>query len=79
LFLDTGLGKTICQLEWARQIPGEVLILAPVAVAPQTVREAKDKLGITINHSRDGSVTSKITITNYERLHLFDSWTRAAS
>lgn len=38
LFLDTGLGKTVCQLEWARHIPGKVLILAPVAVAPQTVR-----------------------------------------
>lgn len=73
LFLDTGLGKTICQLEWARQIPGEVLILAPVAVAPQTVREAKDHLGMDVHHSRDGSVHGKVTITNYERLHLFDA------
>lgn len=73
LFLDTGLGKTICQLEWARQIPGEVLILAPVAVAPQTVREAKDHLGMDVHHSRDGSVSGKVTITNYERLHLFDA------
>ena len=24
LFLDTGLGKTITQCEWARHIPGEV-------------------------------------------------------
>lgn len=73
LFLDTGLGKTICQLEWARQIPGEVMILAPVAVAPQTVREAKDHLGMDVHHSRDGSVRGKVTITNYERLHLFDA------
>jgi superfamily II DNA or RNA helicase len=73
LFLDTGLGKTICQLEWSRQIPGEVLILAPVAVAPQTVREAKDHLGMDVHHSRDGSVRGKVTITNYERLHLFDA------
>lgn len=73
LFLDTGLGKTICQLEWARQIPGEVLILAPVAVAPQTVREAKDHLGMDVHHSRDGSVRGKCTITNYERLHIFDA------
>lgn len=73
LFLDTGLGKTICQLEWARQIPGDVLILAPVAVAPQTVREAKEHLGMDVHHSRDGSVRSKVTITNYERLHLFDA------
>lgn len=40
LFLDSGLGKTVCQLEWARQVPGRVLILAPLAVAQQTVREA---------------------------------------
>jgi superfamily II DNA or RNA helicase len=73
LFLDTGLGKTICQLEWANQIPGEVLILAPVAVAPQTVREAKERLGFEIGHSRDGSVNHRVTITNYERLHLFDA------
>lgn len=72
MFLDTGLGKTICQIEWARQVPGKKLILAPVAVAPQTVREAKEKLGVEIGHSRDGSVEHEITITNYERLHLFD-------
>lgn len=72
LFLDTGLGKTLCQLEWARHVPGEVLILAPVAVAPQTVREAKEKLGMEIHHSRDGGVRGKLTITNYERMHLFD-------
>lgn len=74
LFLDTGLGKTVCQLEWARHIPGKVLILAPVAVAPQTVREGHEKLGLMINHSRDGSTDDRcpITITNYERLHLFD-------
>ncbi len=73
LFLDTGLGKTICQVEWARQIPGDKLILAPPAVAPQTVREAAQRLGVEIHHSRDGSVNGPITITNYERLHLFDA------
>lgn len=72
LFLDTGLGKTICQVEWARHIPGKVLILAPVAVAPQTVREAETRLGVKIHHSRDGEASGQITITNYERLHLFD-------
>lgn len=72
LFLDTGLGKTLCQLEWARRVPGKKLILAPVAVAPQTVREGREKLGIDVVHSRDGSTGPDITITNYERLHLFD-------
>ena len=72
LFLDTGLGKTICQLEWARHVPGKKLILAPLAVAEQTVREGKQRLGIDVYHSRDGSTSNGITITNYERLHLFD-------
>lgn len=72
LFLDTGLGKTRCQVVWANSIPGKKLILAPVAVAPQTVREAKS-IGVKIHHSRDGKAPSEITITNYERLHLFDA------
>lgn len=73
MFLDTGLGKTRCQLEWARHIPGKVLILAPLAVAAQTVREAKEALGMEIHHSRDGSIGEGVTIANYERLHLFDA------
>ena len=73
LFLDTGLGKTICQIEWAKHVPGRVLILAPVAVAPQTVREGREKLGVDIIHSRDGTIGQRITITNYERLHMFDT------
>lgn len=72
LFLDTGLGKTLCQLEWARHVPGKVLILAPVAVAPQTQRESRDRLGMDLCHSRDGKHDTKVVITNYERLHLFD-------
>jgi hypothetical protein len=71
-FLDTGLGKTIIQCEWARQVPGEVLIVAPLAVAFQTQKEAKDKLGMDITYSKDGTVTSKVTITNYERVENFD-------
>lgn len=48
IFADTGLGKTFMQLEWARHVAeqaGPVLILAPLAVAAQTVREAA-KFGI---------------------------------
>lgn len=73
LFLDTGLGKTICQLEWARHVPGRVLILAPLAVAKQTQREAQNRLGLDIEHSRDGTSKAQIVIANYERLHLFDA------
>jgi len=72
IFADCGLGKTPMQLEWARQVPGNVLILAPLAVTGQTVREGK-KFGIEVSHAHDKSeVTGKITITNYESLHKFD-------
>lgn len=73
MFLDTGLGKTICQLEWARHVPGRVLILAPLAVAKQTQREARERLGLDVEHSRDGTSKAKIVVANYERLHLFDA------
>lgn len=73
LFADTGLGKTAMQLEWARHVPVKrVIILAPLAVAAQTVAEGK-RLGIEVRECRDGSeVQDGITITNYERLHRFD-------
>jgi superfamily II DNA or RNA helicase len=72
-FVDTGLGKTIMQLEWSRHVPGRVIILAPLAVAKQTAREAKKLLGMDIDYIRDGSTgTNKVTITNYERAELFD-------
>jgi len=72
-FLDTGLGKTFLQLDWARHIPGEVLILAPLAVAQQTADEAGELLGMNVGVSRDGSVKERVTIANYERAHLFDT------
>ena len=72
LFCDCGLGKTPMQLEWAKHIPGRVLILAPLAVAQQTVREGK-KFGIPCEYARqqDGS-DAKIVIANYEMLEHFD-------
>ena len=72
IFADCGMGKTPMQLEWAKHIPGKVLILAPLAVSKQTMREA-DKFGIKgLTYSSNGEIDSKITITNYERLHHFD-------
>jgi hypothetical protein len=75
LFADTGLGKTLMELEWARQVVEHtnrpVLILTPLAVAPQTVREAA-KFGIEAHHAARGLAGSGINVTNYERLHLFD-------
>lgn len=70
IFADCGTGKTLMQLEWARQIPGKVLILAPLAVAQQTVREG-EKFGVTVVYSQK-PVDAQITITNYQQLHNFN-------
>lgn len=75
IYAECGLGKTPMQLTWAENIVRHtnknVLILAPLAVAAQTAREA-EKFGIECKVSRDGKIHSKITVTNYERLHYFD-------
>ena len=70
LFCDCGLGKTPMQLAWADQVPGRVLILAPLAVAQQTCREGQ-KFGIDVTYARH-SVDERITITNYEMLEHFN-------
>lgn len=77
LFAECGLGKTPMQLEWAHQVcqktHASVLILAPLAVAAQTVSEGK-KFGIFVNHAKEQSeVRHGINITNYERLDNFDA------
>lgn len=73
LFEDCGLGKSFQQIAWADQVPGRVLILAPLCVAEQTVGEGV-KLGIDLTYARGqaGGGESKIVITNYERLDNFD-------
>lgn len=72
IFADCGMGKTLMQLEWARQVPGDVIIFAPLAVAEQTIREGV-KFGINgIEYSDDGTKRGKITITNYERIDKFN-------
>lgn len=76
IFADTGLGKAHMQLRWAaatqRNAGGRVLILAPLAVARQTQREA-EKFGIegvaAVRHPDESD--APIIVTNYERLHLF--------
>lgn len=73
IFADCGLGKTIMQLTWADNIPGDVLILAPLAVTAQTVEEG-ERFGINVRYCRDmDEVDSGITITNYEMLKNFDT------
>ncbi len=74
LWADTGLGKTLMQIEWARLSGDRSLILAPLAVCAQTVREAA-KVGVSAAYARDDSEAQGpgLWVTNYERLHLFDA------
>ena len=80
LFCDCGVGKTPMQLQWAVNIPGPVLIVAPLAVSAQTVREGV-KFGVHVERAKcqDDCDYRKgnIWITNYERLHNFNpyNWT----
>jgi hypothetical protein len=77
IFSDCGTGKSFMQLTWVQNVVqktnGRILILTPLAVGQQTVREGA-KLGIEVYQSRDGSLPEgkKIIVTNYEKLHLFD-------
>lgn len=80
IFLDTGLGKTFQQLEWARLLGQNTLIIAPLSVARQTVREAK-KIDIEVRYVRSqNEITSnhKMWITNYEMIESFDFTTFGA-
>ena len=77
LFEDCGLGKTIQQLEWARQVSEytsmPVMILAPLAVSQQTVREgAKFGYQVTLCETQ-ADVKPGINITNYQKLDRFDA------
>jgi DNA modification methylase/superfamily II DNA or RNA helicase len=73
IFADTGLGKSLMQLEWARHAAKRTLILAPLAVARQTVREgAKWGIDVTYARNQQSAPSTGITITNYEMLHHFD-------
>jgi len=73
LFADTGLGKTLMQLAFAYNVVLKtnkpVLILTPLAVAFQFLKEA-ERIGIDdICHTKDGKYDKKIVVCNYERLH----------
>lgn len=75
IFADCGLGKTPMQLAWAEQVAdhtgGDVLILAPLAVGAQTVREAA-KFGIDATLARElEQLRPGVNVTNYERLARF--------
>ena len=75
VFADCGLGKTAIELVWSenvvRKTGGRVLLLTPLAVTQQIAQEAA-KFDIRAAVSRDGTALPGITITNYEKLHLFN-------
>jgi DNA modification methylase len=75
LFADTGLGKTFMQLEWANQVRNfterSVLILAPLAVVSQTIKEGI-KWGIQVSKLSDDYGGNQIFITNYDQLENID-------
>lgn len=66
IFADCGLGKTLMQLSWAEAVYNytnqKVLILAPLAVKGQTLKEAEK-----FNINKDS-----FDITNYEQLENID-------
>lgn len=76
LFADCGMGKTPMQLVWAenvvRQTNRPVLILTPLAVSQQTVKEA-EKFGVDCRRS-SGKLGggAHIVVANYEKLHRFN-------
>jgi len=81
-FLDTGLGKSFIELEFARQCADETgkpsLILTPLAVAGQMVREG-NKFGIDARKIREQSeVGAGVMVANYERLPKLDASTFGA-
>jgi len=77
VFLDTGLGKTIIEItiakNYIKHTNKPVLIITPLAVAFQFIKEAKKFDIDDIEYCKDGNYKSKIVVCNYERLHYFNS------
>jgi len=73
IFADCGMGKTLMQLEWARNAGGRALVITPLAVADQTAAEAA-RFGIKARVCRDGvwPDDDTIAIVNYQSLHKLD-------
>ena len=76
IFAQTGLGKSFMELEWGSAVHastgGNVLLLTPLAVAAQMVREAS-KFGVPAKQcATQAEVEPGITVTNYAKLHHFD-------
>lgn len=76
VFLDTGLGKTLVQLEWCRhaieQANGRALLLTPLAVARQIEAEG-NRFGYPVRVIREqADAGDGINICNYDRLDRLD-------
>ena len=76
IFSECGTGKSIMQLSWAHQVAeytqGSVLIISPLAVSAQTIREG-EKFGIDIELLKAETFGNPgIYITNYEKIHKYD-------
>lgn len=73
IFADCGLGKTLMQIDWANQVYKKtgkpVLILAPLAVSGQTIKEGI-KFGIDV--IKYNGLNAPIQISNYEQLDNID-------
>lgn len=75
-FLDTGTGKTIIELvvaeNYHQHTKKPVLIITPLAVAFQFIKEAKKFKIPSVEYSKDGKYSANIVVCNYERLHYFN-------
>jgi len=73
IWADTGTGKTVMQLQWAALSGKCALIVAPLAVCHQTVREAA-KVDLETRYVRSGADVNGpgIWVTNYEMVQHFD-------
>lgn len=78
IFADTGLGKTLMQLSWARAIHdhsgGKVLVVTPLCIAPQTLAEGS-RFGIHGGYCRSSQeiIDHNIVVINYEMLDYFNA------
>ena len=77
IWADTGLGKTVMEAAWLDRMVGpdqQGLILAPLAVAHQTIREAERLLGLRIEYVRNAEESrgKRLVICNYDRLDDLD-------
>lgn len=80
LFEPPGAGKTIQQLEWAKQVnlytKMPVILLAPLAVIGQTIEDEAPKFGYSVMELFDGVteielLTCGIWAINYDSLHKY--------